>query len=258
MIMILLIQEEMSKMIRFLPNLLLIIGFVSIHMTSKFLSFKKIPLRTFLSYSGGVGIAYVFLHLLPDLPHTQENLNEAINWNPEFLPMNYTSYMIALLGLSIFYVMDRIVIKAWENEEITNPDQLESKIFWAHMGFFSLYNGMIGYLLAVEPFEEILQAVLFFMAFGLHFITNDWSLRHHHENIYDSHGRKILAYSIFFGWVIGMLLDLAEIHIRLVEAFVTGAMMMNVIKEELPSEREGSLHGFLSGIFTASLLFWFL
>lgn len=47
------------------PNVFLMMGFVFIHLFSKRLSFKRFSLRTFLSFSGGVGLTYVFLHLLP-------------------------------------------------------------------------------------------------------------------------------------------------------------------------------------------------
>jgi hypothetical protein len=234
------------------------LGFVFIHLLSKSLSFKRIPLRTFLSFSGGVGIAYVFLHLLPTLPESQEILTEALKWTPDFLPISNASYMVSLLGICIFYTMDRVIIKAWETREIKNPDVIESEIFWVHIGFFSLYNGMIGYLLALEPYDDPIYAPLFFIAFGLHIVTNDWSLRHHHENVYDKIGRWILVFSIITGWLIGAFFEISEVTIAIVESFVTGAMVLNVIKVELPPEREGSLHGFLSGILSASILFWFL
>lgn len=240
------------------PNILLLIGFVSIHLFSMKLSFNRFSLRTFLSFSGGVGLAYVFLHLLPTLSESQEILSESLHWTPSYLPMNYSIYFIALLGICIFYTMDRVIIIAWETHEITNPDVVESEIFWVHMAFFSLYNGMIGYLLALEPYDDPVYAPLFFVVFALHIVTNDWSLRHHHENIYDKVGRWLLAGSLVLGWIIGVTFSLREVAIAVVESFVTGAMLLNVIKDELPPEREGSLHGFLSGIFLASLLFWFL
>lgn len=43
--------------------------------------------------------------------------------------MNYAIYMVTLLGVCIFYTMDRVIIKAWETAEITNPDKIESEIF---------------------------------------------------------------------------------------------------------------------------------
>lgn len=240
------------------PNVFLMMGFVFIHLFSKRLSFKRFSLRTFLSFSGGVGLTYVFLHLLPTLPESQEVLSESLHWTPSTIPMNYAIYMVTLLGVCIFYTMDRVIIKAWETAEITNPDKIESEIFWFHIAFFSLYNAMIGYLLALEPYDDPVYAPLFFIAFALHIVTNDWSLRHHHENVYDHIGRWILASSILVGWIAGIRLEISDLMIALVESFVTGGMLLNVVKDELPPEREGSLHGFLSGIFIASFLFWFL
>lgn len=239
-------------------NALLMLGFVFIHFLSKHLTFKQFSLRVFLSFSGGVGIAYVFLHLFPTLSEAHTPLAEAMEQLPVSFPTNYTVFMIALLGFCIFYTMDRLIMIAWGSNTLTSPDRIESTIFWFHIAFFSLYTAMIGYLLVWEPYDDPIYEPLFFIAFGLHFITNDWSLRHHHENIYDHIGRWVLVSSIFIGWSIGSLVEFSEITVAIVESFVTGAMIVNVVKDELPPEREGSLRGFLSGILLSSLLFWFL
>lgn len=231
----------------------LCIGFVLIHFFSIYLSLPQPLLRRFVSFSAGVGIAYVFIHLWPQVAHTQALAEQKIHWLEGHL-LHYALYIIALMGLTVFYTMDRLIARAYETEETTNPNLIESHIFWSHIGFFTLYNAMIGYLLT--HMEEMTTSLLiFFIAFALHFVTNDWGLRHHHEAVYDQYGRYILSVSIVIGFIIGVFSNFPDYFIGSVEAFVAGAMTLNVIKHELPSERDGNLEGFLLGVCSAGFLF---
>lgn len=229
------------------------IAFVFIHFFSIYLKLEKIGLRRFISFSAGVGVAYVFVHLWPQVAHTQEIAEREISWL-EGHAMHYALYLVALSGLVTVYILDRLIARAYEKEELTTPNVTESALFWAHMGFFSLYNMMIGYLLTYQN-QINTSLLIFFIAFALHFITNDWGLRHHHESVYDKYGRYILSISILIGYIIGQWTDFPEYFIGSVEAFVAGAMTLNVVKHELPSEREGNLEGFLTGVISASFLF---
>lgn len=237
-------------------SLFLVSGFVLIHFLSKYISLPKAVLRQFISFSAGVGIAYVFIHLWPQVAHSQSLAEENINWlEGHFL--QYLLYLIALTGLIVFYALDRLIARAYEKEEIDNPNLINSAIYKAHMVFFAFYNAMIGYLLTSR--EEMEASILiYFIAFALHFITNDWTLRHHHEHVYDKYGRWILSFSILAGYLLGVFTDFSDFFIGSVEAFVAGAMTLNVIKNELPSERDGKLEGFLTGVIGAGLLFTFL
>lgn len=231
----------------------LVTAFVIIHFFSIHLQFEKIGLRRFISFSAGVGIAYVFIHLWPSVAHTQSLAEQDIQWLEGHI-LHYALYIVALSGLVLVYTLDRLIARAYENEEIQTPNITESALFWSHMAFFSFYNMMIGYLLTYRD-ERDVSLLIFFVAFALHFVTNDWGLRHHHEKAYDHYGRYILSVSILIGYLIGTGSEFPEYIIGSVEAFVTGAMTLNVVKHELPSEREGNLEGFLVGVLSASFLF---
>lgn len=232
---------------------LLAIGFALIHFLSIYLNLPNKLLRLFISFSAGVGIAYVFIYLWPQVADHQSEAEETISWLSGHV-LHYSLYITALFGLALFYTMDRLISRAYGSEKTTDPNLIESRLFWAHVSFFALYNAMIGYLL--NHLEDLDRSVLIFaVAFGLHFITNDWGLRHHHEKVYDTYGRHILSLSILFGYFFGAWTDLPPYFIGSLEAFIAGGMTLNVIKHELPSEREGNLEGFLAGTLTASILF---
>src|SRR5690625_5576092 len=87
-------------------SLIFVIGFVVIHLTSKQMKFLKVePRSRFLSVAGGISVAYVFMHLLPELEEYQKGFDASFR-NFTFLESHI--YIIALLGLCIFLGMAHI------------------------------------------------------------------------------------------------------------------------------------------------------
>ncbi|EMF45705.1 hypothetical protein B481_2954 [Planococcus halocryophilus Or1] len=93
-----------------------------------------------------------------------------------------------------------------------------------------------------------------FIAMGVHFITNDKGLRATHLEDYDRYGRWLLAAAILIGWGIGAFTEVHEWIISMLTAFLVGGVILNVLKEELPEERESSLLAFCTGLISYSIL----
>lgn len=232
------------------------VGFMAIHLFSKYLSLDHLPLRRFLSFAGGVSVAYVFMHLLPAVSRGQQHVAEQIGIDSGF--SRYFVYLIALLGFALFYAMEHFAIKTWSEGDDPDSPRVQSRLFWFHIAFFVAYNMMIGYLVASDPYQSGLRMLLYFIALGLHFFTNDWNLRRHHKEDYDRYGRYLLAGGILAGWLIGALSQYPEVVLVIVEAFISGAIVLNAIKEELPSGKNSNLTVFLSGLVVTAFLFVFL
>ncbi|ANU08951.1 hypothetical protein BBH88_00675 [Planococcus antarcticus DSM 14505] len=230
------------------------VGFVGIHLFSKRLKLLKVlPRSRFLSIAGGISVAYVFMHLLPELGVFQKELQGKLeNGGLQFLENHI--YLIAMAGLVIFYALEHSVkTSKRKNKQSGNP-QATSGIFWVHIISFALYNGVISYLLVREEYEDVWGMLLFFIAMGVHFMTNDKGLRATHQEEYDRYGRWLLAFSILIGWGIGAFADVHEWIISVLTAFLAGGVILNVLKEELPEERESSLLAFCLGLTSYSIL----
>jgi zinc transporter ZupT len=53
---------------------------------------------------------------------------------------------------------------------------------------------------------------------------------------------------------VGNLVQISEIHLGLVLAFIAGGTILNVLKEELPEERKSNFWTFLIGVVLYSVL----
>jgi hypothetical protein len=208
-----------------------------------------------LSAAGGVSVAYVFIHLLPELQVAQVIVSESPNAFLDFI--EHHIYLIALMGLSIFYGLEWMVRQsARQQSQGQNRVQSETKIYWLHIGSFAANNVLIGYLLVHRGESDMRSLVLFVIAMGLHFLVNDNALNDHHEDDYARRGRWILAAAILIGWMLGYLIKLPELYIYMLLAFLAGGIILNVLKEELPDEGQSDFRAFIIGVvaYTALLL----
>ena len=208
-----------------------------------------LPRRWWLSLAGGVSVAYVFLHILPELSAAQEHLGETRGLVPW---LEHHAYLTALVGLSLFYGLEQLVSSRQRQTEAQpghGPGSTTTGmgVFWLHIGSFTLYNALVGHLLVYRATESLTVLALFTVAMALHFLVNDHALRHDHRNTYRRLGRWMLAAAIGAGWAIGQTTAFGETVIGTLFAFLAGGIVLNVLKEELPEQRESRFLPFALG-----------
>jgi hypothetical protein len=234
---------------------LLAVGLALVHLFSGKLRFlDATPRSLWLSISSGVSVAYVFVHILPELSAAQATIKQAVGEGLSFL--EHHVYLVTLFGVAVFYGLERTAkVSRQRNQEAGNGDVTEAGIFWLHIASFAVYNALIGYLLLHREEPGVQSLFLFFFAMALHFIVNDKGLRDNHKSYYDRVGRWILAAAIIVGWAIGRGSEIHEAAIAVLFAFLAGGIVLNVLKEELPEDRESRFWGFaLGAAIYASLL----
>ena len=205
-----------------------------------------VPRSIWLSAAGGVSVAYVFLHLFPELGEGQEHVEKVVSWAEGFL--NHHVYLMALVGLATFYGLERMAVEhryRQKNKEATKPHS--EGVFWLHIGSFAVYNALIGYILFQREEGSLQNMLLFSVAMALHFIVNDFGLQEHYQEGYRRTGRWVLVAALVAGWATGFVVALPETLTVLVAAFIGGGVVLNVLKEELPEERESRYWAFILG-----------
>lgn len=85
------------------------------------------------------------------------------------------------------------------------------------------------------------------MATALHFVTSDYGLREDHKHRYDRKGRWMTAAAVLAGWVLGAVTEVPQVVVGLLFAFLAGGVVLNVLKEELPEERQSNFGAFAFG-----------
>lgn len=231
-------------------------GLAAIHLFSGGLSFLDgVPRSRWLSIAGGVSVAYVFVHLLPELAENQEVIAETVNEHVLFLAFFEDHvYLVALLGLAIFYGLEQAAKESRSRRPGDMEDNAASAgVFWIHVASFAVYNAVIGYLL-VHREGGFGSLVFFFVAMALHFVVNDRGLREHHKALYHKMGRWLLAGAVVVGGTIGVFTEISEAALAVLIGFLAGGVILNVLKEELPEERRSRFWAFALGAAAYSML----
>ena len=232
------------------------------------------PRSIWLSIAGGVSVAYVFVHLLPELASGQERVSRALAETGAGEGLGFAErhvYLIALAGLAIFYGLDKLAVRSRRQRaarpggafsageadaaaghelqgaaaahEATGPG-----VFWIHIGSFAVYNLLIGYLLLHGERRTVSTLAFFTAAMGLHFLVTDFGLNEHHKERYRGIGRWILAVAVCAGLGLAVLTELPEAAVAVLVAFLAGGVILNVLKEEVPEERQSRFWAFALGL----------
>lgn len=233
--------------------------FILVHLFAGKLRFLEgTPRSIWLSFAGGISVAYVFVHALPELGEFQETLSE--HWRG-LAYLEHHAYLVALAGLVLFYGLERMVRTSRRQHSRTrdnqqSPTAASTGAFWLHIASFAVYNGLVGYLLVHREDQDARGLLFYSFAMALHFLVNDFGLRNHHKESYRRAGRWVLAGAVILGWLLGLATEITEALIGVLFAFLAGGVILNVLKEELPEERESRFWPFAGGavLYAAFLL----
>lgn len=215
------------------------LGLVAVHLFGGKLRLLDVtPRSIWLSGAGGASVAYVFLHILPDLAGAQETFNQSAvqGWMGS---IERHVWLLALTGLSLFYGLERMVRHS--------PTTARKHVFWLHIGSFAAYNLILGYLLQMRESSGTRELILFGIAIGLHFLVNDFGLRQDHRAAYNHTGRWVLAAALLAGVGVGYFVPVHKVTIEALYAVLAGGIILNVLKEELPENRESRFTAFAAG-----------
>jgi uncharacterized membrane protein AbrB (regulator of aidB expression) len=198
----------------------------------------NIPQRYWLSLGGGISLAYVFTAFLAEVTELQQHLMPL-----EVPVLGYLIehiHLLMLLGIVTVYGLEGLA-QSSKQKALLHP-----RIFSVHIGFFTLYSVILGYLLR-HTVQEWLSCLLLTIALAIHLSIVCKDLFEHHPHLFQHQGRWLLIGSLFVGWLMGQRAILPEIALAASIAFVAGVLIFQVLKHELP-ETEGHFGAFLAGV----------
>jgi hypothetical protein len=233
------------------------------------------------SLAGGLAVAYVFLHLLPEIAEGNEAIGEALSDVLQPTPLiDLGIFLVALVGFTAFYGLERLADRhapvPTERRLVTvgapsGPDAAPAGgpdhrirhrppadadgedagagVYRLHLGSFLVYNALITYTMPLRLRTGVAFAVLFTVAMGLHFVLTDRGLEEHYPARFGRGGRLALAGALLAGWAAAALFaPSSTLLVALLTALLGGSILLNVFKEEIPTGRRSSFPWFLTGL----------
>ncbi len=204
--------------------------------------------RAFVSFAGGVAVAYVFLHMLPDLVEYNQPIGRFLLTRAWLTP--YTElliYIVALFGFLIYYGLDCVA----ERRE-------DGLVYRLHLFMFCLYNFLITYTMSLRALSSVTATALFTFAMALHFVLTDRKFSRFYPIRFNHRGRFILILALLLGWLCSVIFDPTNVIVAaFMLAFLSGSILLNVFREELPATEGTNFYWFSGGACLIAVLLLF-
>lgn len=206
------------------------------------------PRSRVLSLSAGISVAFVFVHLLPELHRSQQMISASTD------PQAFTFgerhvFLVALAGLTLFYGLELFVQRGRHPASLrADGTSAATGMFWLHIVAFAMYNALAGYIVVDRARNMPEDFVPFAFALALHLLVIDVALRERHRGLYDRTGRWVLAAMPFLGWAVAQSTTLSPESLSVLLSLLAGAIILNVLKEELPPDRDSRFWAFALGV----------
>jgi hypothetical protein len=224
----------------------------TVHVLAGPLLFDRTSARgRWLSFGSGASVAYVFLHLLPEVTDHERALARATD---DVELISDPVWLLALVGLVGFYGLEHHTHRSRARTEA--GEGTETGTFAAGIALFGVFNATVGYLLVRSQASDARELVLFSAAVGVHLLVVDFALRDHHRADYHRVGRWLLAVALFTGGAVGYAWRMPDAALGGLLAFLCGGIILNTLKEELPRREQSHFGAFAggAGLYTLFLL----
>jgi hypothetical protein len=196
-----------------------------------------------LSVSAGIGIAYVFLALLPKLAEVQESL-EVSEDEAAILPVELHVYLSALAGFIIFLLIAKKGLS--ENRNRTQPGLSFSELLV--LSVFGLYYAQVAFLVGEWPSESWVGYVGLVCVFGMHFVGINFHIWKRYPGRFPRVFRWVFCGCLILGWLGSLVAEQLSGLVKFSTMFVAGGIMITAIREEIPSRKDTNVPYFLAAV----------
>lgn len=112
-----------------------------------------------------------------------------------------------------------------------------------------VYNALITYSMVLRLRTGVAFALLFTVAMELHFVLTDRGLEEGYPRQFSIRGRLALAAVLLVGWVLSALFaPSSALVVALLTALLAGSILLDVVKEQVPSGRRSSFGWLVVGL----------
>jgi Zn-dependent membrane protease YugP len=95
----------------------------------------------------------------------------------------------------------------------------------------------------------VIPGLLFAVAMAMHLVGTDQVLQERFRGTLTVRFRLVLAAGALTGWVVGLVAGFnSQVLVNLLAALLSGAILFNVVNDELPPDRHSSFGWFSTGL----------
>ena len=164
------------------------------------------------AFAGGVAVAYVFLHLLPEVDTAHAGVGSAI-------------HVLMLVGFGGFYLAE-----TWaRSREEDNPAPAHG----VHVGLAAVYEALLVYTAGEHLPHTVFGFIAWAGAIALHLSFADHGRQERFGALFTSRGRLVLVVAAIIGGLCAALTELPEAPLDVLTVLLVGFGIFTVFHEEL-------------------------
>ena len=206
-----------------------------------------------ISFSAGASVAYVFIHVFPDISILQQQISGAPShdYNGQFF--SHSLYLTALAGICLPYLLDSLELSYSEQDKKCH-DQVHQGIFGIRKLLYMLYNMMLAYMIVNRHIDGIVSVKIIILVLSMHFIVLNAYFIEVYNELFKTHVRWFAILGLVIGGVLAKAATIPDYILAYVFAMVGGIITYAALKQELPKTNHRAPFHFLAGVVCFSLL----
>jgi hypothetical protein len=194
--------------------------------------------RQVQSFGGGVGLAYVFLQLFPEIDKIPDWLGDHV-------------HIVTLTSFLLFFALEAWLILRYRHHSAPvgeDDASVPGAVFWLHIGVLFFYTSIVMFTLPKDVSEDFLFAAASGLALGMHCVYKDYVLRTHAGSQFQTTGRLLLTAAPLLGWLAHRLYHPPEVVLDMFIAVLAGILMQSVFRDEIPNPDAASVRWIVAGV----------
>lgn len=199
--------------------------------------------RPVQSFGGGIGLAYIFLTLIPEVEGAHPLLGRRI-------------HLITLLSFILFFALENWLIARARPHAQSGVAPEATSVFMLHVAIMAFYTTIVVFALPESIAGDLLFAVATGLAIGVHLVYKDFVLRSGVDEQFQLTGRLLMTLAPLLGWVAHRIVDPSEMVLDLCMAILAGILMQSVFRDEVPRPDTASIGWMLAGVGVFGLLIY--
>jgi len=193
-----------------------------------------------MSLGAGISLAYLLLVLLPELYEGVQQMHKLL-------------FLFVLFGALSFHLIEKYIYQH------AMKKKLIAELSISHSISFFIYHFIIGVVLVSLLEKNIVYGILLFAPILSYTAVGQVSLKEIHAKVTEKKAVKVfLSCSTLIGVVEALIIGITGTLFYALLGFVAGAMLYHVMRESIPSEKDGNPIFFLIGTLAYALLIMFI
>lgn len=211
-----------------------------------------IPENETISFGAGAGVAFVFLHTLPELGNGEAEVAAILAPGGSFAQLGEIAvFLCALAGFLVFYGLEKLV-RSHAGQASGPP----VGVYRLHLASFAVFNLLLMFFVAEQAGQgPTVFTWVFAGAMLLHFLLIDRGFDEHFAARFDHRGRFILLAAMLAGLLLaGLTGEHNAGYVEAARGFVAGSVLLNVFRSEVSFSRQSSFTWFTVGVAAVTAL----